>query len=253
MEQIYIEYSSQPKLVDPILIEGLPGVGNVGKLAAEHLIDKLKAKKFANIYSRFFPPQVLVGKDGVVRLVSNELFYVKKDKDNKKDIIFLVGDYQGLTPEGQYEISIKILEIAEKFKVKKIFTLGGYGLGRMVEKARVLGAATSPELVEDMKKHGVVFQEGEPGSGIVGASGLLLGLGKIQNIEGACLMGETSGYFADPKSAQAVLGILTKILDVKIDYSELESKATQIEKITAHIQDLDTIADKSQEDLRYIG
>ncbi|UCH89434.1 MAG: proteasome assembly chaperone family protein [Thermoplasmata archaeon] len=253
MEEIYVEYISEPKLTDPILIEGLPGVGNVGKLAAEHLIDKLKAKKFANIYSRFFPPQVLVGKDGVVRLVSNELFFVKKNKNNQTDIIFLVGDYQGLTPEGQYEISMKILEIAEKFNIKKIFTLGGYGLGRMVEKARVLGAATNPELVKEMKEHGVIFQEGEPGSGIVGASGLLLGLGKIQNIEGVCLMGETSGYFADPKSAQAVLGILTKILDVTIDYSELESKATQIEKITAHIQDLDTLPEKTQDDLRYIG
>jgi uncharacterized protein (TIGR00162 family) len=253
MEEIFIEYLSEPDLKEPVLIEGLPGVGNVGKLAAEHLIDKLKAKKFANIYSRFFPPQVLVGKDGVVRLVSNDLFYVKKDKTNKTDIIFLVGDYQGLTPEGQYEISIKILDIAEKYKIKKIFTLGGYGLGRMVEKARVLGAATSTKLVDEMKKHGVIFQEGEPGSGIVGASGLLLGLGKIREIEGVCLMGETSGYFADPKSAQEVLGILTKILKVQIDYSELETKANQIEKITAHIQDLDSIPDKSQDDLRYIG
>ena len=253
MEKIYIEYSTKPKLDSPIMIEGLPGVGNVGKLAAEHLIDKLKAKKFADIYSQFFPPQVLVGDDGVVRLVSNELFYYKSGKKKQTDIIFLVGDYQGLTPEGQYELSIKILEIAEEYGVKKIFTLGGYGLGRMVEKARVLGAATSPDLVEEMKKHGVVFQEGEPGSGIVGASGLLLGIGKIQGIEGACLMGETSGYFADPKSAQAVLGILTKILNVEIDYSELESKATQIEKITAHIQDMETLPDKTQDDLRYIG
>ena len=253
MDKIYIEYLTKPDLKDPVLIEGLPGVGNVGKLAAEHLIEKLKAEKFANIYSRFFPPQVLVGDDGVVRLVSNELYYVKQDNDKSRDIVFLIGDYQGLTPEGQYELSIKVLEIAEEFNIKMIFTLGGYGLGRMVEKARVLGAATSEKLVEEMKKHGVIFQEGEPGSGIVGASGLLLGLGRIQDIEGVCLMGETSGYFADPKSAQAVLNILTKILNVKIDYSELESKASQIEKITAHIQDLDTLPEKSQDDLRYIG
>lgn len=253
MEKIFIDYSSEPELEDPIFIEGLPGVGNVGKLAAEHLIDKLKAKRFAHIYSQFFPPQVLVGNDGVVRLVSNELFYFKKEKEDQHDLIFLIGDYQGLTPEGQYDLSIKILEIAAKFNVKKIFTLGGYGLGRMVETARVLGAATSTKLVDEMKSIGVVFQEGEPGSGIVGASGLLLGIGKIKNIEGVCLMGETSGYFADPKSAQAVLGILTKILNVEVDYSELESKASQIEKITSHIQDMDSVPEKGQDDLRYIG
>jgi len=47
-----------PKLTNPILIEGLPGIGNVGKLAVEHLIDTIKAKKFAEIYSKDFPPQV---------------------------------------------------------------------------------------------------------------------------------------------------------------------------------------------------
>ena len=80
MEEIKIVTSSNPKLKDIILIEGLPGVGNVGKLAAEHLIDELKAKKFAEIYSKFFPPQVLVDDDGVVKLVNNELYFVKHNK-----------------------------------------------------------------------------------------------------------------------------------------------------------------------------
>jgi len=254
MEKIFIEYSSEPDLNDPILIEGLPGVGNVGKLAAEHLIDKLDAVKFADIYSKFFPPQVLVGNDGVVRLVSNELYYYKAKESEQRDLLFLVGDYQGLTPEGQYEISIKILEIAEKFNVKKIFTLGGYGLGRMVETARVLGAATSAELVKEMKDHGVVFQEGEPGSGIVGASGLLLGIGQLKDMEGVCLMGETSGYFVDPKSAQAVLEILTKILKVDIDFKELETKASQIDKITSQLRDIEAKgAETTPDDLHYIG
>ena len=34
MENIVIKYSDHPKLDDPIFIEGLPGIGNVGKLAA---------------------------------------------------------------------------------------------------------------------------------------------------------------------------------------------------------------------------
>jgi proteasome assembly chaperone (PAC2) family protein len=39
MENVIINYLQKPDLKDPVLIEGLPGVGNVGKLAAEHLID----------------------------------------------------------------------------------------------------------------------------------------------------------------------------------------------------------------------
>jgi uncharacterized protein (TIGR00162 family) len=254
MEDIMIVSTKKPKLKDIIFIEGLPGVGNVGKLAAEHLIDELKAEKFADIYSKYFPPQVLVDDDGIVKLVNNELYFVKHNKTLKNDLLFLVGDYQGLTPEGQYNLSHQILDMAMTYGLKLIITLGGYGLGRMIEKPKVLGAVVNPKMVKQMKSYGVEFQRGEPGSGIVGASGLLLGLGKIRGIEGVCLMGETSGYFADPKSAQEVLKVLTKILDIKIDFSELEVKASQIDKITSQIRDIEPPKlQKKEEDLHYIG
>src|SRR2546428_818165 len=78
MENIVVRYLEHPKLNDPIFIEGLPGIGNVGKLAAEHLKDELKAVKFAEMFSKYFPPQVLVQEDGVVKLVNNEFHYVKR-------------------------------------------------------------------------------------------------------------------------------------------------------------------------------
>jgi len=253
MKEIIVEFTEKPKLKDPILVEGLPGVGNVGKLAAEHMIDELKAKKFGTLISKFFPPQVLVKDDGTIRLVSNDFYYLKR-KDKKRDLILLVGDYQGLTPEGQYELSWEVLDIIEQLGVKRIFTLGGYGIGKMVEEPRVLGAATNKKFVEEMKKHGVVFQQGEPGSGIVGASGLLLGLGVMRNIEACCLMGETSGYFVDPKSARKVLEALCSALEVKIEFSALEDKAAQIDKITSRFKEIEKdLSENKADDLRYIG
>mgnify|MGYP000891195763 FL=1 len=252
MDKIKIIYSEEPVLDNPILVEGLPGVGNVGKLAAEHLLDQIDAVKFADIYSVHFPPQVVVDDEGVVKLVNNELYYSKAD-GNHPDLIIMVGDYQGLTPEGQYDISDAVLGIARKFNVSPIFTLGGYGIGKMVETPRVLGAATSKELVEDMKEKGVIFSKGEPGSGIVGASGLLLGLGKIDGQKAVCLMGETSGYFVDPKGAEAVLRILANILNVEIDFSELETKAEQIDLITSKLKEAENPVEPRREDLGYIG
>ena len=72
------------KLKDAILLEGLPGVGNVGKLAAMHLIEELKAKKCTEIYSSHFPPQVLIDDDGVVK-ASTKVF-VKKDNSTVEKI-----------------------------------------------------------------------------------------------------------------------------------------------------------------------
>ena len=252
MDDIVIKYEERPKLRNPIFVEGLPGIGNVGKLAAEHLKDELKAVKFAEIYSKFFPPQVLVLDDGQVRLVQNELYYVKRG--NGKDLVLLVGDYQGLTPDGQYDLADFVLQELKKIGVRKLFTLGGYGMGRMVTKPRVLGAATDAALVKEMEGHGVVFARGEPGAGIVGASGLLLGLGKLHEMHAVCLMGETSGYFVDPKSAQAVLEVLTKILGIEISFAELESRAKQIDSITSKLREVEGPPEQAgKEDLGYIG
>ncbi len=252
MENIVVRYLERPTLNDPIFIEGLPGIGNVGKLAAEHLRDELKGVKFAEIFSKYFPPQVLVQEDGLVKLVDNELYYVRRE--GKRDFVILVGDYQGLTPEGQYELSDRVLKEISELGVKLAYTLGGYGMGRMVTKPRVLGAATDLDLVKEMEQHGVVFSRGEPGAGIVGASGLVLGLGRLYGVKAVCLMGETSGYFVDPKSAQAVLTVLTKALGIELSFTELESKAKQIDQITSKLREAEAQPDTpSKEDLGYIG
>ena len=86
MDYVTIEHTGKiPKLKNPILIEGLPGIGNVGKLAVEHLIDSINATKFADMYSKDFPPQVFINPDGTTELVKNEFFYWKAKNKNQRD------------------------------------------------------------------------------------------------------------------------------------------------------------------------
>ena len=252
IKEATVVYIEKPKLRNPILIEGLPGVGNVGKLAAEHLIDEIKAKKFAEIYSNDFPPQVFVNVDGTIKLVKNELYYKRTRKG--KDMIILTGDFQGMSPRGQYILAEAVLDIAEEMGVDIIYTLGGYGIGMEVEKPRVIGAATHPEIVEELKKHGVIFK-GEEGGGIIGASGLLLGIGMLRGFKGACLMGETSGYIVDPNSARQVIKVLTELLGINISFARLDEKAEEVKRITDRIKSLEKslIEKEKKEDLRYIG
>jgi uncharacterized protein len=254
MDLIQVKYTGRkPKLNNPIFIEGLPGIGNVGKLAVEHLIDNIKAKKFAEIYCKDFPPQVFINPDGTIELVKNEFYYWKAKKKEQRDIILLTGDYQGLSSQGQYELVDTILSIVEGFGVQEIYTLGGYGLGHDINKPQVLCATTDKNLVSTMKKYGAVFKKNEPGGGIVGASGLLLGLGKLRGLKGACFMGETPGYLVDPKSAKAVLKILMNLTKVDIDLSALEKKAKEIEQIAQQLREIETSTKEKPEDLKYIG
>lgn len=245
--------SRKPRLKNPVLVEGLPGVGHVGKLVAEHMVEELGAKKVLEIYSPHFPPQVIVEDDGTIRLVKNEV-YAYKSK-GKHDLLILVGDHQSTSNEGHYELCGVFLDIAQEFNVKRIYALGGYGVGQLVETESVLGAANNIELVRELQGYGVEFRANEPGGGIVGASGLLLGLGALRGIDAACLMGVTSGYLVDPKSAQAVLKVLCKVLEIDVDMQALEERASEMEKIVAKLREMEEGKSPatSEEDLRYIG
>jgi len=255
MEYVSAKFiGKKPKLNKPLLIEGLPGIGNVGKLAVEHLIDSIKAVKFAEIHSKDFPPQVFINTDGTIKLVNNEFFYWKAKKRNQRDLILLTGDYQGLSSQGQYELVEKILDISQDLGAKEMYTLGGYGLGHEIEEPKVLCATTDKSLVKEMKKYGAVFKKNEPGGGIVGASGLLLGLGKIRGFKGVCFMGETPGYLVDPNSAKAVLKIIMKITNVDVNLSALEKKAREIENIAHQLKEMESMSSKEKSDeLKYIG
>jgi uncharacterized protein (TIGR00162 family) len=258
MDDVHIRWIEKVQLKDPVLVEGLPGVGNVGKLAADYLKEKLNAKPLATIYSKFFPPQVYVSEEGLTRLVSQELSYRRAAGPKERDLILLSGDYQGITQEGQYELTDRVLSLAHSMGARELYTLAGFAQGRVIEAPRVLGAATSPERVEAMKKFGVVFSRNDPGGGLIGASGLFLGLGRLYDMHGVCLMGETSGYFVDPRSAEAVLRVLTKILDVTVDLSDLESKAKEIDRIAQKIHEVEAHPPESptpsvRDDLAYIG
>lgn len=252
IDEATISYTEKPELDHPILIEGLPGVGNVGKLAAEHLIDEIGATKFADIFSTDFPPQVFVDQGGLIKLVRNELYYWKGDHH----LIILTGDYQGLSTRGQYVLTQTVLDVAQEFGTRRVYTLGGYGVGMEVEKPTVTGAATHPSLVEELQEYGIEFRD-RGGGGIVGASGLLLGIGAMRGLEGVCLMGETSGYMVDPNSAREVLKILTGILGINISFAKLEEKAEEISRIAQHIKQLEKSAsglgDKDTDELSYIG
>lgn len=233
-----------------IFVEGLPGVGNVGKLAAQHLVDALKAELWCDIYSHDFPPQVTVETDGTVRLVRCQLWYVPA-KDGRA-LVILTGDYQPLSSPGQYALVEGVLERLAPLGCERMYTLGGYGLGTSIEEPEVLGAATNVATVEALTELGVKFEEDEPGGGIIGASGLFLGLGMRQGIQGACLMGETSGYMVDPAAARAVLAILEKLLGRTIDTSDLDEKAEELDRITHQLHEAEAAA-KEPGDLHYIG
>ena len=256
MNAAEINVLEEIELENPIFIEALPGLGHVGKLAADHMIDELDATKFAEIYSPTFPPQVIIKEDGIIKNMLNELYYLKGVGEDNLDLIILVGNTQALTPEGQYLMCKDILDYVGKFDINRIFTLGGMATGQPVEIPKVLGAATHEEDIELLKEAEIEIRSND--GGIVGASGLFLGLAVRQGIHGSCLMGETPGYFIDAESAEAILNKLSYLLNFEINVDKLEERAEETRQMIAKAQQMEQdLINKANagtaDDLRYIG
>ncbi len=256
IERVDVRYIKTPKqagLENPVMIEGLPGIGHVGKLVADHLVKVLEVEKVVELYSHHFPPQVMVDEKGIVKLPKNEI-YAYRAEGQSPDLLILVGDYQSISNEGHFELANAYIKIAKDFEVSRIYTLGGYGVGKLIEEPYVIGAVNDETLFEELKRYGVKFENGEPAGGIIGAAGLIIGLAMLEGIPSACLMGTTSGYMVDPKSAKAVLDVLIKLLNLEISVEDLEERAKEMERLISQIkemQEAQMVQFKGDEDLRY--
>ena len=77
-----IDQISKANLKNAILIEGLPGMGNVGKIAVDFLIDALDAKKVYEITSNRLPHCVFVNEENMVELPEIAVLFSFKKNAN---------------------------------------------------------------------------------------------------------------------------------------------------------------------------
>ncbi|HNT60569.1 MAG TPA: proteasome assembly chaperone family protein [Candidatus Bilamarchaeaceae archaeon] len=247
IETAIIEKHGVGRLKDPVMVTGLPGIGLVGQVVAKYMIKKLGGKKMADLYSPHFPHQVLMTKKGGMRLLKNKFYLIRL---KKRDLIIVVGDVQAITGDGQYEVAGKILDYAQKHKVREIITIGGYSSGKMSGEKKVFAAANSEKV---MKRHKDEFVFGETKGSIVGVAGLLPALALIRGIDAMCVMGETHGSYVDPSSAKAVLEKLAKLFSFKIDMEQLEQEAKEREKMIKKIEgEIEKQAAGGNKDITYI-
>ncbi len=246
MQKTEIVEVVQAELKNPILIEGLPGLGMVGRIAVRFLAKSLGAERLAFLYSPHFPYYVVVNKKGDARLLRGE-FRFWKNKTGEGDVVFLSGDSQAQTIEGQYEVADCILEFARAHGVKTIISLGGFRV-ETEEAPKVIAAATDSELLGKAIAAGAVASGA--GNPIVGTAGLLLGMAHFKHVEALCLLSETRGYLPDPRSAKSMLGVLVKLLDVNVDLAGLDKEIEKAEQIVAKMKQIEQRRELQQQKIR---
>jgi len=225
----FSQVGKAPKLNNPVFIEGLPGIGNVGKVAVDFLIDELKAIKLYEITSYTFPHSVFVNEDNLVELPIVEVFY--KQFKGKRDILLLGGDVQPVDEVSSYEFSEKILDVVQKFNGKEVVTLGGIGLADIPKKPKVYCTGNSKKIIERYKSDLVSNKLYGVVGPIIGVSGLLLGLASRRKIEAISFLAETYGnpMYLGIGGAKEILKVIDKQFNLKINLNKLDKEIKDIE------------------------
>lgn len=244
----------EPKLRNPDMIAGWPGIGNVGLIAIDDLRRQVQAEKLGEIESwDFFYPDKVIIRGGV--LVDMEfpdnMFYYKRLPS--RDLIFFVGEEQPgdggkVYAEGKkaYQMANLVLDVAEKFGCKRIYTSGAaVSMTHHELKPRVWAVTSQTDLNKEITGYAntILMRETEgrgEGGSITGLNGLMLGLAKKRGFEAVCLMGEVPDYlsgvpFPYPRASKSVLEVFAGILGLDIDYDELDKMAVQVEDIVSGI------------------
>jgi hypothetical protein len=211
-----------------ICICGLPGIGSVGKVAADYLATSLECSPIKSFFSRSFPPQVMVSQ-GLAQLMHGELMRPKE----KENMLILSGDAQPLDVAGMHELAGNILQAIKEQGVTDVITLAAY-VGETEEK--IQGTATDLDSATALSECNISLLRG---GAIGGLNGLLAGLAPLYDLRGYCLLATSSG--ADPVDIQAatnLLGAIKELLNLDIDVSIMQPAAEEPEEAAAEEVDM---------------
>lgn len=196
-----------------VLIEGLPGVGLVAKVAVAYLIDKLEAKRICRFYSPFFPSTCYI-RDGKLIPYFADIYLAERPRP----LLLLYGNAQPSSYYGQYEFCEKVLEVSLKLGVSFIMTLGGYGKETVSRIRTIYLSSTSDKTIrEALKRLDATPYEGQ----IIGAAGLLIIMAGGHGIDNLSLLIETGETAPDYYAAKRAIEAIDKLLDLRISVDDI--------------------------------
>lgn len=227
-----IKIYKRPRLKNPYLIVAWPGMGEVAFKTATYLVEKLGAEEFAEILpEKYFYLTGVSIKHGLVELprLPYSKFYYWKNNTGKNDLIIFISNAQPDLVRAE-DYSKKIIDFAESLKAKSVVSFAAMPQPiDHTQDAKIWAAATSNELRDILKKHGLsIMSEGQ----ISGMNGLLLGLVKREGLKGFCILAEIPLYtiqIENPKACLAVVQVISRILGIQIDLSGLANQVHIVE------------------------
>lgn len=232
-----IRFFERPELKEPYFIIGFagwPDAGSVSSKSLSYLIEKLGARKFAQIDPDeffYFPnARPVIGVEGGVIRSFNppriEIFFTKRVFPSP-DLILLFG----MEPHLKWNKFISsILQLADEFGVRRVYTIGGtYDQVPHTREPLVSALASHARLLPELQEFGLNFTTYYGPSSI--HSSIIIAC-REKGLEAISLWGHAPYYIQqpNPRVCYSVLERLSKMIGIDIDFTDLLEEAKELER-----------------------
>lgn len=202
------------KTKKPVIIEGFPGVGLVGSIAAKYLSQQLKAKQIGFIESPHLPPVSFV--------LDGEVYNPIRIYESLKNNLVIVESEFPVPENIVNELGESIANWAKHVNAEKIICLEG------INTPQAQGGGVFAITSSSKFKTPRSIKKVETGY-MIGVSAALMLQCKEINVPGLCLMAETHSSFPDGVAAAKIIKELNSLLGINVNTTALEKEAKSFE------------------------
>ncbi len=219
MSQIRLR-GDRVSLDEPVLVEGFPGVGLVGKIATDHLIDQLEMDYYASVHCEGLP-RVGIYRQGAQHLQPPVRIYASQ----AQDLLAIQSDIP-IAAQAIDAIVGCLTGWIDDYDATSLF-LSGLPAEREGTPA-LFGVATGDGAAL-LEAHDI---DVPPEDGVVsGPTGALLNRATQSGTDSLGLVVECNPQFPDPEAASVLLErAIGPVADVNVDVSKLIDRATEIQE-----------------------
>jgi uncharacterized protein len=195
-----------------ILVVGFPSNGLIGTFTISYLIHNLDMKQIGELDHPELPPTLFV-EDGEI-LAPIRIY--------KKNNIFIIMSDLPFDPNLAYDFAESILEYCKKNDIRKIIIVSGMETINNDPKApKIYGLVTHQSLEEILYTNQISkFLAGS----IFGTDAAMITVFRKSKIPALILYAECHPFFPDPEASIIAISTLTKILNIKVDTTDIQKK-----------------------------
>jgi uncharacterized protein len=216
---IEIKLTKKVDLKDYVLIEGFPGIGLVGTIAAGYLVEKRKMEPIGYVCSDKFPPMTTIHQG---RPYLPARLYI----DPKKKICVILAEFV-IPSDLVFRLAGEILEFAKANGIRQIVSLAGMTSAKVGAVPRIYAITSNDETAKYLKGKGIeLIQEGVT----TGVSGVLIAQCAVENFPAMSLLAESRYGYPDPRAASLLLEQLNGLFGTLVDTKALLGEADVVEE-----------------------